>query len=89
MNIKRIVTLHLLKLIRDLSNKATELEGVGIKLVATDEMIERIAATLFEVNGITPVTAGSLYLSLDDYCSGAIEEHDFISLMNGQAVNAG
>lgn len=94
MNIKRTVTLRLLQLIRDLKNEAAKFEGLGVHLVAvrfaaTNEMIERVAATLFEINGISPVATGSLYLSLEDYCSGAIEEHDFISLMNGQAVSAG
>lgn len=88
MNTKRIVTLRLLELIKDLSNKATELEGVGIKLVATDEMIESVTAAMFEINGIKPTGAGPLHLSLSDYISGDIEEHDFISLLSmaGAAV---
>ncbi|WP_422657371.1 hypothetical protein ACK8P5_16615 [Paenibacillus sp. EC2-1] len=81
MNINRSVTLSLLQLIRDLTNKATELEGVGIKLVATDEMIEKITATMFEINGVKPMSVGPLHLSLIDYISGDIEEHDFISLL--------
>lgn len=88
MNIKRVVTLRLLELIKDLSNKATELEGVGIKLVATDEMIEGVSAAMFEINGITPTSAGPIHLSLSDYISGDIEEHDFMSLLSmaGAAV---
>lgn len=88
MNIKRIVTLRLLELIKDLSNKATELEGVGIKLVATDEMIEGATAAMFEINGINVTGAGPLHLSLSDYISGDIEEHDFMSLLSmaGAAV---
>lgn len=89
MNTNRTVTLRLLQLIRDLKNKATELEGLGVRLVATDEMIERVAVTLFEINGINQASSGSLYLSLEDYCSGAIEEHDFISLMRGTVVMTG
>lgn len=86
MDIKRQVTLRLLQLIRDLTNKATELEGLGIKLVATDEMIEKVSAALFEINGIDPSTAGTLYFSLADYCSGFIEEHDFLGLMRGSVA---
>lgn len=89
MNIKRTITLCLLQLIQDLTNKATELEGVGIKLVATDELIENVTAALFEINGIHPKRAGDLYLSLADYLAGDIEAVDFMSLMNGWAVNAG
>ncbi|SDF04655.1 hypothetical protein SAMN04488542_10558 [Fontibacillus panacisegetis] len=87
MNIKRTVTLRLLQLIRDLTNKAAEFEGVGIKLAATDELIEQVASTLFEINGIVPAAAGPLYISLSDYSSGAIEAADFMSLMHGQAVS--
>ncbi|MHA2852861.1 hypothetical protein ACXZ7E_02655 [Paenibacillus lautus] len=88
MNIKRIVTLRLLELIKGLSNKATELEGVGIKLVATDEMIESVTAAMFEINGIKPTSAGPIHLSLSDYISGDIEEHEFMSLLSmaGAAV---
>lgn len=89
MNIKRTVTLRLLQLIRDLTNKATELEGVGIKLVATDELIEKVAAVLFEINGVDPLATGPLYLSLSDYSAGAIEADDFMSLMSGAAVMSG
>lgn len=78
MDIKRVVTLRLLQLIRDMTNKATELEGVGIRLVATDEMIEGVTAAMFEINGIKSAAAGSLHLSLSDYISGDIEEHDFL-----------
>ncbi|WP_339820500.1 hypothetical protein MKZ15_05645 [Paenibacillus sp. FSL R7-0216] len=89
MNTKRIITLRLLQLILDLTNKATELEGVGIKLVITDELIERVAAVLFEINGIDPAATGPMYLTLADYCSGSIETHDFMSLMSGVAVSSG
>ncbi|MNP50585.1 hypothetical protein D3C76_1448580 [compost metagenome] len=77
----------MLQLIQDLTNKAAELEGVGIKLVATDELIEQVAATLFEINGIHPEHAGDLYLSLADCLAGDIEVADFMSLMHGQAVS--
>lgn len=88
MNVKRVTTLRLLRLIRDLSNKATELEGIGIRLVMTDEMIESVTAAMFEINGIKPTSAGPIHLSLSDYISGDIEEHDFMSLLSmaGAAV---
>lgn len=89
MNIKRTVTLRLLHLIRDLTNKATELEGAGIKLVVADEMIEEITSAMFDINDINPGAAGTLHLFLADYLVGDIEAVDFMSLMHAQAVNVG
>ncbi|PQP89677.1 hypothetical protein [Paenibacillus sp. AR247] len=83
------VTLRLLKLIRELTNKAAALEGIGIKLMLTDEMIEEVTTAMFEINEVNPAAAGPLHLSLVDYTSGAIEAHDFLSLLSGAAVMSG
>lgn len=88
MNIQRIVTLRLLKLIRDLTNKTVALEGIGIKLMLTDELIEEVTAAMFEINGVNPASAGPIQLSLADYTSGAIETYEFMSLLYGVAVTA-
>lgn len=88
MNPNRQITLRLLQLIRDLRNKASELEGFGIKLVLADEMIDEITSAMFDINYIDPGAAGTLHLFLADYLAGDIEVVDFLSLMNGQAVTA-
>jgi hypothetical protein len=85
MNIKRTVTLRLLQLIKDLTAKANELEGIGVKWVATDELIEEVGLTILQINGVHPESSGSLHLSLSDYCTGDIEEHDFMGLLSGVA----
>lgn len=83
MNVKRIVTLRLLKLICDLNSKANEYIQLDLSLVAVDEVIEQIASSLFEVNGIHPDHTGTLFLSLSDYLSGAITEAEFMGLLHG------
>lgn len=78
---KRTLTLHLLRLIKKLSDKTLELDKSGIQFMAADELIEQVANTLFEINSVHPEHTGTLYLSLSDYTSGAISEADFMGLL--------
>lgn len=82
-SLKRTITLQLLRLIKSLSTKANESNQLDLSLVAMDEVIEQIASSLFEINGIHQDHTGTLFLSLSDYLTGAITEAEFMGLLHG------
>jgi hypothetical protein len=80
---QRFVSLRLLELLGVLTTKRMEMERVGIQLDLMRGMYELVGNTLFQVNGIDPVQANTLWLSLEDYTSGRIKEYELLSLLVG------
>ncbi|ASA21285.1 hypothetical protein [Paenibacillus donghaensis] len=83
---QRFVSLRLLELLRTLAAKRGEMEQVGIQLGLISELHEKVGNALFELNGIAPEQANTLWLMLEDYLSGRIKDYELLSLLAGAVV---
>lgn len=81
--VQRFISVRLLLLLSSMAAKRSELERVGIQLDLMTELQEKVSRALFEVNGIDPVQANILWLSLEDYITGRIKEYELLSLLAG------
>ncbi|AKG34658.1 hypothetical protein [Paenibacillus durus] len=80
---QRFVSLRLLELLGSLTAKRHEIERVGIRLEVLADLHEQVVNALFQVNGIDPAQANTLWLTLEDYVSGRIKDFELLSLLAG------
>ncbi|WP_019913193.1 hypothetical protein [Paenibacillus sp. HW567] len=83
---QRFISLRLLELLGTLTAKRVEMERVGIQLELMADLYEKIGNALFELNGIDPARANTLWLTLEDYLSGRIKNYELLSLLVGAAA---
>ncbi|AIQ63890.1 hypothetical protein PSTEL_13160 [Paenibacillus stellifer] len=80
---QRFVSLRLLELLCNLTAKRHEIERVGIRFEVMAELHEQVGNALFQVNGINPAQANTLWIMLEDYVSGRIKDFELLSLLAG------